>query len=276
MLALRGRAVRFGPPSARNELLRSLLLLLIVLQGGAWRLTSVQAEGVAREGGEAPRTGTVTMNERASTGTSSLPTVSASPASLHAPTSSASVPMLPSIIVETASSDVMQGLVPSDETIPTSGSSLVLLHDHRPEPSSPIAHFDFRSPSNPGWSTGGGGTRSFSRLLGPTSSDDTGPSAGVGGSGCYYYAEISSPRVQGDLFTLSYNGSVCASSGLLVAAVRFSFHMHGSTTGTLSLVNAAGVAKWSLSGDQGNMWLNASVALFSASFRFQYVRGMCT
>jgi hypothetical protein len=33
------------------------------------------------------------------------------------------------------------------------------------------------------------------------------------------------------------------------------------------------VAKWSLSGDQGNTWLNASVALFSASFRFQYVRG---
>jgi hypothetical protein len=55
--------------------------------------------------------------------------------------------------------------------------------------------------------------------------------------------------------------------------VRFSFHMHGSTIGTLSLVDAAGFTVWSLSGDQGNMWLNASVALFSASFRFEYVRG---
>jgi hypothetical protein len=145
--------------------------------------------------------------------------------------------MLPSTIVETASSGAMQGLVPeasSDETIPTSGSSLVLLHDHRPEPSSLIARFDFRSPSNPGWSTGGDGTCSFSRLSGPTPSDDTGPSAGVGGSGYYYYAEASSPRVQGDIFTLSYNGSVCASSGLLVATVHFSFlrlyHRHAQAS----------------------------------------------
>jgi hypothetical protein len=94
----------------------------------------------------------------------------------------------------------------------------------------------------------------------------------VGGSGYYYYAEASSPRFQGDLFTLSCDGSVCASSGLLVSTVCFSFHMHGSTTGTLSLINAAGFTIWSLSGDQGNVWLNASVALFSASFRFQYVR----
>jgi hypothetical protein len=94
----------------------------------------------------------------------------------------------------------------------------------------------------------------------------------VGGSGYYYYAEVSTPRVLGDLFTLSYDGSACASSGLLVAMVHFSFHMYGSTMGTLNLVNAAGVGIWSLSGDQGDAWLNTSVTLFSASFRFEYVR----
>jgi hypothetical protein len=75
MLALCGRAVQFGSSLARNELLRSLLLLLVVLHGSAWCLTSVQAEGVAREGGKGPRMGT-------SAGTSSPPMVSTSPASL--------------------------------------------------------------------------------------------------------------------------------------------------------------------------------------------------
>ena len=44
---------------------------------------------------------------------------------------------------------------------------------------------------------------------GSTWSANTGPSAGVGGSGPYVYAEASSPRVQGDLFTLAYDGSRC-------------------------------------------------------------------
>ena len=49
--------------------------------------------------------------------------------------------------------------------------------------------------------------------LGPTLSSGTGPSADVGGSGPYLYAEANSPRVQGDLFTLAYNGSVCSDIG---------------------------------------------------------------
>jgi hypothetical protein len=68
----------------------------------------------------------------------------------------------------------------------------------------------------------------------------------VGGSGYYYYAETSSPRVQGDLFTLAYDGSVCTTSGLVVSAVGFSFHMYGATTGTLRLVDAVGTSAWSL------------------------------
>jgi hypothetical protein len=254
-------------------------MLLAVLHGSAWRLTLVQAEGVTREGGKEASVRDFTMNEHASTGVPSLPTVAAPPALLHAPpTWSASDPMRPSNVamVDEASSGVMQGLEAlSHETTPTTGflSLLVDLRDRRLKPSSPSDVFHFSSTSTPGWSTGGDGTCSFSRLSGRTPSDYTGPSAGVGGSGYYYYAEASSPRVQGDLFTLTYDGSVCASSGLLVTTVRFSFHMYGSTMGTLSLINAAGVAIWSLSGDQGNAWLSVSVALFSASFRFEYVRG---
>eukprot|EP00964_Phaeocystis_antarctica_P049959 scaffold28947_cov30-Phaeocystis_antarctica.AAC.1 len=59
----------------------------------------------------------------------------------------------------------------------------------------------------------------FTKNEGQTSSHATGPSAGVGGSGSYLYAETSSPRVQGDLFTLSYDGSACSDIGLGVSTV---------------------------------------------------------
>ena len=81
-----------------------------------------------------------------------------------------------------------------------------------PPPSSPMTTFDFSNgiTASLGWSTGGGvpATYAFSmKREGRTPSSYTGPSAGVGGSGPYVYAETSSPRVQGDLFTLTYDGS---------------------------------------------------------------------
>ena len=45
----------------------------------------------------------------------------------------------------------------------------------------------------------------------PSFQYQTGPSAGVFGSGSYLYAETSSP---GDLFTLAYDGSTCSGTGL--------------------------------------------------------------
>ena len=108
---------------------------------------------------------------------------------------------------------------------------------------------------------------------GGTPSYSTGPSAGVGGSGSYVYAETSSPRVQGDLFTLSYDGSACSDTGVGVSTVTFRYHMYGSTMGELRVVNAAGEAVWSLSGDQGNSWQVATVDVYSPSFAFEYTRG---
>ena len=101
------------------------------------------------------------------------------------------------------------------------------------------------------------------REQGGTPSYSTGPSAGVGGSGPYVYAETSSPRVQGDLFTLACDGSACCNMGLRVSTVTFHYHMYGATMGTLAVTNAAGEVVWSLSGNQGNAWQAAAVDMYS-------------
>ena len=133
--------------------------------------------------------------------------------------------------------------------------------------------FDFNAASSAGWLTGVGGAFDFTRRTGGTPSDGTGPSAGYGGSGYYFFAETSSPRSPGDLFTLAYNGSACSDPGDMVSAVAFQYHMYGRDIGTLRLVDAAGLARWTLAGDQGNAWQTASVALYSTSFQFEYMRG---
>ena len=134
--------------------------------------------------------------------------------------------------------------------------------------------FDFSSATSPGWSTGGGDPPyAFIRKEGRTPSSNTGPSAGVDGSGFYYYAEASSPRVQGDLFTLAYDGSACSDTGMSVSTVTFRYHMYGSDMGELRVINAAGEAVWSLRGDQGNAWNAVSVDVSSSSFTFEYTRG---
>ena len=56
----------------------------------------------------------------------------------------------------------------------------------------------------------------------------------------YVYAETSSSRKQGDLFTLTYDGSACSNIGLSVSTVTFHYHMYGATIGTLGVTNAAG------------------------------------
>ena len=61
-------------------------------------------------------------------------------------------------------------------------------------PSQPTTAFDFSSATSPCWSNGGGDPPyAFTKSEGGTPSSSTGPSAGVGGSGPYFYAEASSP-----------------------------------------------------------------------------------
>ena len=142
-----------------------------------------------------------------------------------------------------------------------------------PPPSQPKTTFDFSGGATGlGWSTGGYPAFAFTKKEGGTSSTGTGPSAGVGGSGSYVYAETSGGS-QGKLFTLAYDGSACSYIGEGVSTVNFQYHMYGATMGELRVTNAAGEAVWSLSGDQGDSWQAATVDVYSPSFAFEYTRG---
>ena len=112
----------------------------------------------------------------------------------------------------------------------------------------------------------------FIKNEGGTPSSETGPLVGVDGSGAYLYAETSSPRVEGDRYTLAYNGAACSNIGQNVSNVAFHYHMHGATMGELRVTNAAGEVVWSLSGSQGDSWQAAVVDVDSPSFGFEYRR----
>ena len=95
-------------------------------------------------------------------------------------------------------------------------------------PSQPTTAFDFSSATSPGWSNGGGDPPyAFTRMSGRTTSSNTGPAAGVDGTGSYLYAETSGGS-EGKLFTLAYDGSVCSAIGQGVSTVAFHYHMYYS------------------------------------------------
>ena len=74
-----------------------------------------------------------------------------------------------------------------------------------PPPLQPTTTFDFATATSAGWSTGGGDPPfAFTWNSGGTPSGGTGPWAGVDGAGFYYFAETSSPRAVGDIFTLGF------------------------------------------------------------------------
>ena len=132
---------------------------------------------------------------------------------------------------------------------------------------------DFESASTVGVSNGGSGAYAFTWRSGSTPSQNTGPSSGSGGSGSYYYAETSRPRQPGDLFRLSYDGSICSAEGKVISTIDIKFHLYGLDIGTLRVADAAGLQKWSQSGDQGNSWQSATIGIYSTSFHIEYVCG---
>ena len=116
-------------------------------------------------------------------------------------------------------------------------------------PSPASVTYDFETSSTPGFSNGGGNPPyAWTRSAGRTPSRFPGPSAGVGGSGVFYFAEASS-RSPGDLFKMNFD--TCATAGQIAHAVDFSYHMHGAAMGELRVVDAAGQQRWILRGDQG-------------------------
>ncbi|XP_068709846.1 MAM and LDL-receptor class A domain-containing protein 1-like isoform X3 [Montipora foliosa] len=89
---------------------------------------------------------------------------------------------------------------------------------------------------------------------GSTTSSNTGPSSGHGGSGYYMYIETSSPRQYGDYATLvspvqKFSKIMC---------LTFYYHMYGSAIGNLT-VSIDGQVKFFEAGNQGTQWVEAKI-----------------
>ena len=101
----------------------------------------------------------------------------------------------------------------------------------------------------------------WTRQSGPTTSLTTGPTAAIEGA-YYMYTESSSPRVVGDEAMLD-----CAfdMSNETTLNLKFWYHMYGASQGTLHLdIHADSLWHtdvWSMTGDQGDVWYEATVPL---------------
>ena len=119
------------------------------------------------------------------------------------------------------------------------------------------------------WIRDSGGTPSFG----------TGPSTGLDGS-YYMFTESGYPNILGDIANLIIP---CVDpTAWTEASMAFGYHMYGATTGTLNVDasddnGATWTNLWTLSGDQGNIWHEASVNLsgytMQIDLRIQAVKG---
>ncbi|MCK5945236.1 MAG: hypothetical protein KAI24_24825, partial [Planctomycetes bacterium] len=107
------------------------------------------------------------------------------------------------------------------------------------------------------------------RNSGGTPSNNTGPTAAAQGS-WYAYVEASSPNIgtNAKLSTglMSFDGS---------ETLTFRYHMYGASMGTLNVqaVSSSGAVTtlWSRTGDQGNVWLSASIPVtLTGSYRIRF------
>ena len=94
--------------------------------------------------------------------------------------------------------------------------------------------------------------------------------------------KASSPRTEGGLFELHFNGTTaCTGATPTISQVTFYYSMYGAAMGTLQLLacmtemgpSSCLASVWSKSGDQGNTWQQASVALGTTSFLVRGIRG---
>ena len=118
------------------------------------------------------------------------------------------------------------------------------------------------------WTQGSGDDFDWTRRSGSTPSSNTGPSSASDGSQ-YVYMESSAPNFSTKRAILE---SPCYNlSGVTNGSFNFKYHMYGATAmGSLSLAvstnnGASWTTIWSLSGNQGNAWTDATVDLSSYS-----------
>ena len=114
------------------------------------------------------------------------------------------------------------------------------------------------------WANVGGDVFDWTRDSGGTPSTNTGPSGDhTAGAGWYMYTETSSPRQPGD--TAILEGPCFDLGGASGADLAFWYHMYGSDIGSLDVEVSADCITWTnvwtLSGNQGNSWLQANVDL---------------
>eukprot|EP00413_Alexandrium_margalefii_P001604 CAMPEP_0204512430 /NCGR_PEP_ID=MMETSP0661-20131031/949_1 /ASSEMBLY_ACC=CAM_ASM_000606 /TAXON_ID=109239 /ORGANISM="Alexandrium margalefi, Strain AMGDE01CS-322" /LENGTH=1025 /DNA_ID=CAMNT_0051517549 /DNA_START=53 /DNA_END=3130 /DNA_ORIENTATION=- len=98
----------------------------------------------------------------------------------------------------------------------------------------------------------------WTKRSGGTPSSNTGPSGAADGR-FYMYIETSSPRSPGDTAILRSSPLVFQGP----TALRFKYHMFGSSTGSLKVMLGSTVL-WQKSGNQANKWLDGMVDLSSA------------
>ncbi|XP_072179349.1 MAM and LDL-receptor class A domain-containing protein 1-like [Diadema setosum] len=108
----------------------------------------------------------------------------------------------------------------------------------------------------------------WSRNNGSTPSFDTGPSGDhTTGYGHYMYIETSSPRSSGDIARLKSPAYFSANTNQTYC-LNFWYHMHGGTISTLNVKMSDAMANSTvmlstLYGEQGNMWNEARVDVYS-------------
>lgn len=114
------------------------------------------------------------------------------------------------------------------------------------------------------WENTTGDDTDWTRKTGSTTSGSTGPPSAQEGS-YYFYVEASSPNYPSKTAILS--GPCFDLTGKSSANFSFYYHMYGSGMGTLSLEASTDGTNWnslwSLSGDQGNSWIQETVSLSS-------------
>ncbi len=115
------------------------------------------------------------------------------------------------------------------------------------------------------WNNVSGDDFDWDIFSGSTGSSGTGPTTGNGGSGNYLYTETSSCNN----VTSSVLSAVFDLTQLLNPQLSFYYHMYGSSMGNMSVqISTDGGTTWSadlwtMAGDQGNSWQNATISLSS-------------
>jgi hypothetical protein len=130
------------------------------------------------------------------------------------------------------------------------------------------------------WTNASGDDGDWTVNTGSTPSSSTGPSADhTSGSGKYLYTEASSNESPGYPSKTAYLLTPMLDfSGVSTPTIDFWYHLYGADMGTLYLDTWDGsnwTNVWSLSGDQGNSWKQASVILSSSvtQIRFRALTG---